>query len=233
MTTTAVEVLTPALPALADTPSAAPLDSTDVAFPRLYKGEFMSGAVQEGTVPAGSIFTASGKDDPEPEVLIEKADKLGVGEGVLVHVLQTTKNKSLQIQGGEFQTWAFNDPNAHPDAKTGYQYVVCLPEDQPGIPVKVTMAKTSSGTAKRINFRLMQHAGPQHELAFRLRLVAKSSEKDGQKFRWFQWVEGFCDADKKNVKEAESLARLVASMKPDDTARPTPHTSAVTDGPAI
>jgi len=226
---TDVEVLTPALPALADTPSAAPLDSSDVAFPRLYKGEFMSGAVQEGTVPAGSIFTASGKDDPEPEVLIEKATDADV-KGVLVHVLSASKNKSLQEQGGEFQTWAFNDPNAHPDAKTGYQYVLSLPEDQPGIPVKVTMAKTSTGTAKRINFRLMQHAGPPHELAFRLKLVAKSSEKDGQKYRWFQWVEAFEDATKKNVAEAESLARLVASIKPDDSPRAA---APVTDGPAI
>jgi hypothetical protein len=225
-----VAVVEPALPALANTPSAAPLDSSDVAFPRLYKGEFMSSAVQENLVPSGCIFTASGKDDPEPEVLLEKATA-DDAKGVLVHVLSASKNKSLQIQGGEFQTWAFNDPNAHPDAKTGYQYTLALPEDQPGIPVRVTMAKTSSGTAKRINFRLMQHAGPPHELAFRLTLVAKSSEKDGQKFRWFQWVERFEDADPKNVADADKLARLVASIKPDDTA--IERTAPANEGPAI
>lgn len=209
-----------ALPALANTPSAAPLDSSDVAFPRLYKGEGQSAFVQEEVVPKGCIFTASGKDDPEPEVLVEKA-AADDAKGVLVHVLQASKNKSLQIQGGEFQTWAFNDPAAHPDAKTGYQYVLSLPEDQPGIPVKVTLAKTSSGTAKRINFRLMQHAGPPHELAFRLTLKAKSSEKDGQKFFWFVWSEKFEDAKPENVAEAESLARLVASIKPEDAVERT------------
>lgn len=211
-----VAVVEPALPALANTPSAAPLDSSDVAFPRLYKGEGQSAFVQEEKVPKGCIFTAAGKDDPDPEVLLEKAAVPDV-KGVLVHVLSASKNKSLQIQGGEFQTWAFNDPAAHPDAKTGYQYVLALPEDMPGIPVRVTMAKTSTGTAKRVNFRLMQHSGPPHELAFRLSLVPKSSEKDGQKYFWFQWVEAFEDADPKNVEEADKLARLVASIRPDDS----------------
>lgn len=214
---TALETQQPALPALADTPSAAPLDSSDVAFPRLYRGEGQSAFVQEDKVPKGCIFTASGKDDPDPEVLLEKAADLAEG-GVLVHVLDAWKNKALQIQGGEFTTWAFNDPDAHPDAKTGYQYVLALPEDMPGIPVKVTMAKTSTGCAKRINFRLMQHSGPPHELAFRLTLKSKQSEEGGQKFFWFVWSEKFEDADPANVAEAESLARLVASIKPDDTA---------------
>lgn len=209
----------PALPALADTPSAAPLDSSDVAFPRLYKGEGQSAFVQENVVPKGCIFTAAGKDDPEPEVLVENAT---TGDGVLVHVLQASKNKSLQVDGGEFQTWAFNDPAAPAEARTGYQYVLALPEDQPGIPVRVTLAKTSSGTAKRINFRLMQHSGPPHELAFRLSLKAKSSEKNGQKFFWYVWSEKFEDSKKENVAEAEKLARLVQSIKPVDLERSEP-----------
>lgn len=226
---TDLETQAPALPALADTPSAAPLDSSDVAFPRLYKGEGQSAFVQEEKVPKGCLFLASGKDDPEPEVLVEKAFDEKT-KGVLVHVLSATKNKSLQIQGGEFQTWAFNDPDAPPEARTGYQYVLALPENYPGVPVRVTMAKTSTGTAKRINFRLMQHSGPPHELAFRLKLVAKSSEKDGQKFFWYQWVEAFEEADAKNVAEAETLARLVASIKPDDARIERTSTD---DGPAI
>jgi hypothetical protein len=215
--TTDLAPLEPALPALANTPSAAPLDSSDVAFPRLYKGEGQSAFVQEGKVPKGSIFTASGGDDPDPEVLVENAFEDST-KGVLVHVLSVTKNLSHQEQGGEFRTWPWGDKSAHPDARKGYQYVVCLPEDTPGIPVKLTLAKTSTKCAERINFRLMQHTtGGPHELAFRLKLVAKKSEKDGQKFFWYVWSEAFEDADKQHVVDAEKLARLVASIKPDDT----------------
>jgi hypothetical protein len=222
-TSTEVVPAKSALPALADTPSVAPLDSSDVALPKLYKGEYQSSLVQDESndLTPGCIFTASGQDDPEPEILVEKATAKDC-QGVLAHVLSATKGKSMQDEDGELQTWAFNDPNAHPDARTTYQYVLALPEDQPGIPVKLTLAKTSTGCAKRINFHLMKHAGAPHELAFRLTLKPAASEKNGQKFRWFVWQEKLVESDAKNVQAAEELAILVNSIKPNDIERTAP-----------
>ena len=237
MSKTEVAVKEAALPALADTPSAAPLDYSDVSKARLYRGEFQSPFVQTNLVPSGCIYTATDKDDPEPEVLIKDAVK--AEKGVLVHILQAWKNKSYQYpkdQGGEFKTWAFNDSTAHPDARVGYQYLVCLPEVDGGtMPVKLTLAKTSRKCGERINFRLLSHTtGPPHELAFRLTLKAASREDGGQTQRWFVWQEKFEDADPANVATADALARLLPPANPVENEGSAPtNATAVDDGPAI
>lgn len=213
-----IEVRKPALPALADTPAVAPIDANDISLPKLYKGEYQSSLVQEELVPAGSIFLATGADDPDPQVIVKNATT-AAEEGVLVHVLSITKRRSMQDENGELQSWAFNDPDAHPDARTTYGYVLALPEVDPDLPVKTTLAKTSTGCAKRINFHLLKHGGPPHELAFRLKLKAAKSEKGGQKYRWFVWQEKLVEADPKNVEIADTLARLVATVSTADIER--------------
>jgi hypothetical protein len=204
-----VAVQESALPALAPTPAVAGLTGADVALPKLYKGETQSNAFKDDLVPKGCIYVASGGDDPEPQVIWEQ----GKADGVLVHVLDLVKGKSLQDANDELQTWRFDDPEAPAEARTTYTYIVALPEVDEDIPVKLLMTKTSTGTAKRINFELLKAQG--QPLAYRITAVEKKAEKGGQKFQWYIWQEQKVEATPENIAIAERVAQLVTSAPAD------------------
>lgn len=200
-------VETAQLPALAPTPANS-ITAADIALPKLYRGETQSNAFKDDLVPKGCIFIASGADDPEPQVVAEPGDD----KGILMHVLDLKKGWSHSVQGEDLQTWAFEDPDRHPDAWVTYQYVVALPEIDDEIPVKLLMTKTSTQTAKRINFLLLKQNGrPPYELAFRLSLNERKAEKGGQKFQWYTWQAKTVEADPANVAIAAKVAELVTS----------------------
>lgn len=221
------------LPELASTPAAlGNIDGSDVSLPRLYRGEYQSGAVQDGLAKAGCIFVAAGKDDPSPVTIVEDGTK---DKGVLVHVLSVFKNLSMQDENDELQRWDFGDPSAPAEAKIGYNFVVALPEVDEDVPAKLLLNKTSTGTANRINFHLLKHAaagGQPHELAFRLTLKKRESEKGGQKFRWFVWVEELVETpDPEHVKTASRLVALAQAATQQDSKPPA--ATVVDEGPAI
>jgi hypothetical protein len=205
------------LPALAATPAAlGNIDSGDISLPRLYKGEYQSALVQDDVVPKGSIYVAAGPDDPDPQVVASKA-----GEKVLVHVLSVHKGKSANLDdagnvvkaGGTFTTWSFNDPDAPREANVDFHYIVVLPDVDPDVPVKLTMAKTSVPAARKINFLLLKDPSqPTYRLAFELNTKHREGGDAGQKYKWFVWEARNVEAKPENVEVAAALAELVNSV---------------------
>lgn len=172
---TAVQKSGANLPAVAYQPAPLDIGSEDVALPRLYIGQHMSGHVQEGSVKFGDVFSATGKDDSSPEVLWSlKSDK----PGPLFHVLSITRKKSASVNG-ELETYAYNDPDAPADAWTTYNYLVVLPEVDQDVPYKLLLTKTGAPAAKALNTILKRNEGriPAYALAFRLTSVAKENAK--------------------------------------------------------
>lgn len=212
------------VPALADTPAAlGGISGADIALPKLYKGEFQSALVQDPKVKditAGCIFVAASPDDPAPAVLVKDATD-EKEQGVLVHVLAIKRGLSLQDADGELQTWDIDDRSAPVDAKPTFTYFLCLPEVDPDLPVKVTMAKTSVPCAKRINFHLLKHGENPHELAFRLKLKLRESKNPGGgTYRWFVWVEELVEAKPEDVEAASRIAAMAAAAVAPSNASP-------------
>jgi hypothetical protein len=233
---TDVAVQETALPALVNPQAEAlgNIDSGDISLPRLYKGEYQSGLVQDDVVPKGSIYVAAGPDDPDPQVIAEKP-----GDKVLVHVLKVWKGKSANVDdagnvvksGGEFRTWSFNDPDAPREANIDFHYIVVLPDIDPDVPVKLTMAKTSVPAAKKINFLLLKDPSlPTHRLAFELNTKHREGGDAGQKFKWFIWEARLAEAKQENIEAAANLAEMVNTVPVRNDIEQTAGTTA---GPAI
>ncbi len=193
------------LPALVNTP-ALDIDAGDIALPKVYLGQFSATAVKEQIVKPGVIFTASGADDLDPNVIWSPGDEAGV----LIHVLGLRKGKSITVDG-ELVTYTFNDPDAPDDAWVTYQYTVCLPEVDPSLPFKWLMTKTSAPSAKQINMVLKRNeaAGPAHTLAFRVATAARENQAKGHK--WFVTQVRQVEANASNVELANDLAGMIAS----------------------
>jgi hypothetical protein len=196
--------------ALAPTPASDEITGEDIALPRIYIGQFMSGHVQDGAAKAGSIYTATGADDPDPQTLYD-----GKGDGLLFHVLAMRKGKSYS-DGGELTLYDFNDPAAPAEAWVTYNYVVCLPEHEDGadLPFKWLLTRTGRAAAQQINLVLKKTAakGPSWENAFRV----TTSQRENAKGKFFVARVKPVEADKKNVEIAANLAGMIAS-KPADT----------------
>jgi hypothetical protein len=202
-----------AVPALVSTP-ALEITAEDVALPRIYLGQFMSGHVQEQTVPAGCIFTATGQDDPDPQVLWElDADK---ATGPLFYVLGLRKGKSITVDG-ELETFAYDDPNAPADAWVTYNYFVALPEVDTDVPYKFLMTRTARPAAQQINTVLAKNVakGPPWVNAFRVTSV----ERKNPKGKYFVPRISVVEPDDKHVAAAEVLATMIAGRTADVQAR--------------
>lgn len=203
---TEVATTTPAgLPALPQQ-SALDIDANDVSLPRIKVGQPQSPAVIDDSVAKGSLFSTTGSDDEYPEQLYTH----GAPEGLLVHVLGMTKGLSISVDN-ELTTWAFGDPDAHPDARTTYNYVLYLPEHDTEVPYKFLMTSTATSTAKKINTELKRNEarGPSYSLAFRLTTKERKAEKNGQKFTWYVPVVQTVDANDTNVVAASKLAGMI------------------------
>lgn len=195
------------VPALASTPSLE-IEANDVALPRLYLGQFMSKHVQQQRVPAGSIFTALGEDDPDPQVLWEVDGK----DKPIVHVLAMRKGKSLSVDG-ELSLYAYDDPNAPPEAWTTYNYVVALPEFDQDQPFKWLLTRTGTAAAKQINLILVKNAsrGPAHEVAFEVDTQWRENAKGEFYVPRVHQVE----AKEENVAIATGFLGLLAGVQDD------------------
>lgn len=191
------------VPALVPTP-AETIGAEDVALPRLYLGQFMSEHVQEKRVEAGSIFTALGKDDPDPEVLWTPGDD----DGVKFHVLGLRKGKSIS-EGGELVLFDYNDPDAPPDAWVTYNYTIVLPDHDKEMPYKWLLTRTGKPSAQRINMVIVKNEakGPAHELAFEV----KTTPRENDKGKYFVPSIHHVEADADDVKVAEELLKLIST----------------------
>lgn len=185
------------VPALANTP-ALDITAEDVALPRLKIGQFMSGLVQDGTVPAGELFTSLGAEDPDPNVLEQP---------LLFHVLGMTRGKSVS-EGGELITYDYHDPDAPADAWVTYNYVVVLPEIDADFPVKWLLTRTGRPAAQQINIVLAKTSasGPPWAQAFQ----AETAERENKKGKYFVPRVRHVEADPKNVEIAEALSVMVS-----------------------
>lgn len=200
-----------AVPDLVRTP-ALTITADDVALPRIYIGQFMSKAVQNQDVKAGQIFSASGQDDPDPQVLWSPGDDAGV----LFHVVGMRKGKSIS-DGGELQLFDFDDPNAPPDAWVTYNYTLVLPEHETDVPYKFLLTRTGRPAALQINTVLKKNSisGPAWATAFRL----TAAERENAKGKFYVARAAAVEAEDANVKLAEGLA-LMSSTAPQRSEQP-------------
>lgn len=193
------------LPALVATP-ALDIDAGDLTPPKVYVGQFSAKAVKNQLVKPGTIFTAAGADDPEPNVIYSPGDD----QGVLIHVIALRKGKSVTVDG-ELVTYQFNDPEAPDDAWVTYQYTVCLPEVDAGMPYKWLFTKSSAPSAKQINMVLKRNeaAGPAHIHAFRIGTAHRENTAKGHE--WYVTQCRQVEADQSNVELANDLAAMLAA----------------------
>jgi hypothetical protein len=192
----------PSVPALAPTP-ATTISAEDIVVPRLYVGNGLSKAVKRKRAGFGDVYLAAGPDDPEANVLWQFESQ---EPGVLAHVLHLLKRKSWSQPGGELFTWDFEDPNAHEDAWTTYNYTLFLPEVDPDMPAKLLLAKSGKGVAMRVNTVLARNNGPLWSSAFRI--TSTERQKDDKEWAVFEFTQ--TTADPKHVAQAASLYELIA-----------------------
>ena len=203
----AVATAKSAVPALATTP-ALEIGAEDIALPRLYIGQYMSDAVKDRNIDvgAGDIFVASGKDDPDPQVLwVAGSDK----PGPVVHVLSLRRGKSIS-EGGELVLFDYNDPDAPPEAWVTYNYMIAIPSFDEEIPVKWLLTRTGKPAAQQMNTVLKKNEGrgPSWVNAFEV----TTDQRENKKGEYFVPRVRKVEADDAAVKVAESLAAVVASQ---------------------
>lgn len=203
-----VAVKPPTVPDLVQPSSALEIDQNDIVLPRLKLGQPNASIVQDGNVPAHSVYAVVGQDDPDPTVLHELGDE----EGVLVHVLAMRKGWSLSEEG-ELQTWAFDDPNRHPDAWVTYHYVLALPEHDPDVPYKMLFTKTGAPAAKQVNTVLSRRAasGPSFMTAFRITTAKREKQLGNSTVRWTVPRVRSVDATQDGVDVSATLYQQIAS----------------------
>lgn len=157
-------------------------------------------------VSVGDIYATLSADDPDPEILWEYASN--DNDGVLFHVLGMKRGKSVS-EGGELFTYAYDDPDAPPEAWTTYNYVVVCPEHNTDLPYKLLLTKTGKPAAQIINLVLTKTSaqGPAFNQAFRL----TTSQKENKKGKYFVPLVSHVDADKDHVDAAARLAVMVDS----------------------
>jgi len=208
------------VPALAATPSVE-LTAEDVALPSIKLGQYMSDHVQEDRVPAGSIFSCLGQDDPDPVVLWEQ----GGDELVLFHVLALKKGKSIS-EGGELVLFAYDDPDVPADAWTTYNYTVVLPKVDQEMPYKFLLTKTGQPAAKNINTVIAKNLSntPAHQLAFTLDCV----QRENKKGKFFVPRVRQVEAADEDIKVVEGILPMVEVQQ-----AAAPASTASADEPAI
>lgn len=226
---TAVAAPTGGVPALYQPPPLE-IDGSDVQVPSVKFGHPSSQLCQDAGIKLGTIYSATSKDDPEPAVLRVYQDLATTptaerDPGLLIHVLGMHKGKSMKV-GDDFTTWAFHDPEAHPEADTTYNYQLALPEIDPDMPYKMTLSRSKSSAARTMNTILMRNAdkGPAYVFAFRITTTNKEKEGVG---RWTVPQARQVEAVPEHVAIAENLAQMVSS-RPASAAAPVK-----TDEPAI
>lgn len=176
---TAVAKREASVPDMVRTP-ALTITAEDIALPRIYLGQFMSQAVQEGLVKAGQIFSATGADDPNPTILWSSDGKGVFKDGVPFYVLTIKKGKSWTAgPGEELQLFDYDDPAAPADAWVTYGYVVSIPDVDDQVPFKLLLTRTGKPAALQINTVLLKNAvsGPSWNTEFILTTAPRENNK--------------------------------------------------------
>lgn len=203
------------VPALVNTP-ALELDQDDVQLQRIYFAHPASKQVEENdNLKGGMIFASTGEEDPDATILWDPSAK-GDNPGVLMHVLGVRKGKSLSEEG-DLQTWAFNDPDAPPEAWTTYNYLVALPEVDPDNVFKMLLTRTKTAAAKQINTVLKKNEGrgPAWNCAFRI----TSAPRTNPKGKYFVPRVSPAEATDENIATSAALAEMIASSVTETPAR--------------
>lgn len=216
--TEVAEVEQAAVPALNSTP-ATELTAEDIALSTIKLGQSVSDLVEDGAVPKGSIFAATGSDDPDPQILWEQ----GKPDGVVFHVLDLRKGKSVS-EDGELTLFAYDDPEAPASAWVTYNYVVALPEVDEDMPYKLLLTKSNKPAAQTINTVLAKNVGtPPHELAFTMDCV----QRENAKGKYYVARVRHTEATPEGIELANKLAQIVPAAQ-----APAPAEAAV-EQPAI
>lgn len=191
------------VPQLAATPSLE-LDADDILRRRVYIGQPLTHSVTEQRAKSGDVFVAAGAEDPDPEVLYTGPYDAEKNPGVLFHVLNMRKGKSLKV-GNDFMVYPFNDPDnpAPKEADTTYNFDLVLPEHDEDLPYKFTLSRSGRGTALKIIDVLVRASinGPLYNSAFHM----WSIEKSGSVGKWYVAQVKPAKANKKHVEIAASL----------------------------
>ncbi len=172
------------VPALAHDP-ASQITAEDISFPRLYIAQDMHDQVQEGLVKRGSIFVASGSEDPAPNVVAGAGKtldgKTGDQKGVDFYVLALKKGKSISVDGNLF-TYAFDDPDAPEKCWVTYTYLIAAPGVDEVIPLRWLLTRTGRPTAQRINQVLALSGGQKPSYTNGFNLTTKETKNDKGRF---------------------------------------------------
>lgn len=218
------------------------IDARDVQPPRIKAASPTSAPVGEGLVPLFSLYTTKGRDDDNPQVIVEAGAGAEGDEGFLVYVLRMYKTRSASVnpndysieqrQGGELRSWSFDDPAAPPFARTGYNYVLYAPDaEDADLPHNLLLANSATPTARLINTLLMQRSAdgmPIYVQPFRLWAEKREATRDGQTNRWAVVKARPVEPVREHVETAQAMSALVNRTRP--AAAPAAPTS---DAPAI
>jgi hypothetical protein len=186
----------------------------DMAFPRLYVGQPGSGAVQAELAPAGSLYLATDKDDPEPVVVY----KAGQNTGVRVHLLTLEKVWCFTDDDGNYRVVAAGAVRRHElavpdDVDGGYQLVFCVPQFDAELPVSALFKVTAVPTAKKILTTFARAGGAPWSSAFELTTAPKSNDRG---HRWFIPLATVVKAQPRHVAQAAALAELLLVHRPHE-----------------
>lgn len=191
------------------------LDADDVALPKVKIGQYTADSVKDQLVKAGSIFTITGADDPDPVVLLAPEGRkkdTSDQDGVLFHVLGMRKGLSYSPPGGQLETWAFGDPSAPAEAWTTYTYYVVLPEHDDAFPYTWLFTKTAKPAARQINTAWARSGKAPEELAFR----ATTKHRENTQGEWFVPIISSVKAEDKNIEIARALIPMLAGQRQDE-----------------
>jgi hypothetical protein len=180
------------VPALRHDP-ATTIIAEDVALPRLYIGQDMHQAVQDGDVKRGEIFTALGSDDPQPEILKQPVE---------FFVLGLRKGKSISIDGELFR-YDYDDPDAPANAWITYTYTVAIPSVNKQLPYRWLLTRTGRPTAQRINLVLGLDGAERPPYVHGFSLTTR--EQKNNKGRWFVPVVAKTEPGDEDVAVAKAL----------------------------
>lgn len=205
---TAVEAPTAQVPDLRSTP-ALDITAEDVALPRLHIGQFSSKAVQAKLVEAGTLYYASGQDDPDPQT---------IPTPLTFYVIGLRKGKSI-VEDGNLQRYDYLDPDAPAGCNVTYDYSLAIPSVDASMPFKWLLTKSATPAARNMNLVLAKATRPHWEFAFSAVLAERENPKGKY---WIPQVRQV-EADKAVIPTVKDLAVMLAPAAPETSSTEQPN----------
>ena len=165
------------------------LTSEDIPVPRVKFAQGLSSVVTDGLVPYGAIYKTLGRDDPQPEILVDPAKANGeTGEGVRFYVYSVKKGYSFKNAAGDLDNTRDgtypdlslvknNDPK---EVYRTFDFTIAIPEHDQMLPHKLMLYRRwGASAAKRINLALLQaQAADKDPSSVAFTLKAKKDKND-------------------------------------------------------